>query len=168
MENSNFIQQLKDSPRPTVVDFWAPWCVPCKRTKPVLDALAQEYAGRVDFRAVNADENPELIRELKILGIPTLLTVDAEQNLSRIMGAKSPGQYRELFDSLASGGEVKTPPLSDLDRILRLGIGGLIAIFAWANAIWWLLPIGLVIMFTGVYDRCPIWQAISARFKRSS
>jgi thioredoxin 1 len=55
MNKYKLLEQLRQSEHPTVVDFWAPWCVPCRRIKPVLDQLAQEYDGRVNFQAINAD-----------------------------------------------------------------------------------------------------------------
>jgi thioredoxin len=166
MNKDELIQQLREAEKPTVVDFWAPWCVPCRRIKPILDQLGQEYADRVNFQAINADEHPQLMREMRILSIPTLLIVDKNKEISRMMGAQPPKSYRILFESLASGdGSVKIP-ISNRDRFLRLGIGAALATIAWMYANWWLLPIGLIVMFWGIYDRCPIWQAISARFKR--
>jgi len=168
MDKITFIEQLRGSELPTIVDFWAPWCIPCRRTTPVLEKLAQEYQGRVRFEAINVDEHKDLMKELGIMGVPTLLIKDGEQQLSRITGARSADNYRRLFESLASGqAPVKMTP-SKLDRFMRLGAGATLALFAWNFSIWWLLPIGLVVMFTGVYDRCPIWQAISARMKRSA
>ena len=167
MNKEEFFNQLRESKLPTVVDFWAPWCVPCRRTKPILDQLGDEFSGRVDFQAINADEHPELMRELKILSIPTLLVVDDKKEMSRIMGAQSPENYQRLFSSLAAGEGTQALPISNRDRFFRLGAGGALAIIAWMYAEWWLLPIGLLVMFWGIYDRCPIWQAITARFKKS-
>jgi thioredoxin 1 len=167
MNKEEFFNQLRASKLPTVVDFWAPWCVPCRRTKPILDQLGDEFSGRVDFQAINADEHPELMRELKILSIPTLLVVDDNKEMSRIMGAQSPENYKQLFSSLAAGEGAHTLPVSNRDRFFRLGAGGALTIVAWMYAEWWLLPIGLLVMFWGIYDRCPIWQAITARLKKS-
>ena len=165
MNKEQLFEQLRQSERPTIIDFWAPWCVPCRRTKPILEKLAQEYSGQVDFQAINADEHPELMRELKILSIPTLLIVDQNKEMNRMMGAQPPNSYRQLFDSLATGDGPISIPISNRDRFFRLGIGAILAIMAWTYSIWWLLPLGFGVMFWGIYDRCPIWQAISARFK---
>ena len=158
MNKDKLLEQLRQSENPTVVDFWAPWCVPCRRIKPVLDQLAQEYDGRVNFQAINADEQPELMREMRVFSIPTLMVVDKDKKISRMMGA-------QLFESLATEQELTSMPISNRDRFLRLGIGAVLVMIAWMYATWWLLPIGLAVMFWGVYDRCPIWQAISTRFK---
>jgi thioredoxin len=165
MNKDELFQQLRQSELPTVIDFWAPWCVPCRRTKPILDKLGQEFADRVNFQAINADENPELIRELKVLSIPTLLIVDSNKEINRMIGAQPPDSYRQLFESLATGEGSVSISISNRDRFFRLGIGAVLAIMAWMYANWWLLPIGLAMMFWGIYDRCPIWQAISTRFK---
>jgi thioredoxin len=167
VDKNAFIDQLNQSELPTIVDFWAPWCIPCRRTKPVLEKLGHEYRGRVRFEAINADEHKDLLNELGIMGIPTLLILDGNQQMSRITGARSADNYRRLFETLATGQEPAKMTPSMLDRFMRLGAGATLALFAWNFSIWWLLPIGLVVMFTGVYDCCPIWQAITARLKRS-
>ena len=133
----------------------------------ILDQLGKDFSGRVDFRAINTNEHPDLTRELKILSIPTLLVVDDKKEISRIIGAQSPENYQKLFSSLAAGEGSNTLPISSQDRILRLGAGGALATIAWMYAEWWLLPIGFLVIFLGIYDRCPIWQAITARFKKS-
>jgi thioredoxin 1 len=165
MNKIEFLEQLRRSNLPTVVEFWAPWCAPCRRTKPILDQLGKEYAGKVDFHPMNADEHPDLLRELKILSIPTLLVVDEKKDLSRIMGAQSPENYQLLFSKLASREALPTLPISNKDRLLRLGTGTALTLIAWMYAEWWLLPVGLLIMFWGIYDRCPIWQAVTTRLK---
>jgi hypothetical protein len=87
--------------------------------------------------------------------------------MSRIMGAQSPENYQQLFSALAAGEGAQALSISNRDRFFRLGVGGALAIVAWMYAEWWLLPLGLLVMFWGIYDRCPIWQALTARFKKS-
>ena len=60
-------------PRPVVVDFWAPWCAPCLRLSPVIDSLAEKYAGQVDFYKLNIDDNQQLAQELGIGSIPLVV-----------------------------------------------------------------------------------------------
>lgn len=68
-----FEQEVLKSPLPVVVDFWAPWCGPCRVLTPILDQLAQDFAGRVIFGKVNIDDNETLAGELGIQAVPTVL-----------------------------------------------------------------------------------------------
>jgi len=160
MDKKQLLEKAKATGKPTVVDFWAPWCGPCRMTKPILESLAKEYHEKVDFWPINSDENQGLLQELKIYGIPTILLIQDGEIAGRFTGARGEEAYRQMFESLATGQEIRTP-ISPMDRLLRLGIGTVTAIFALQSSTWWLLALGLVILFTGVYDRCPIWKAIT-------
>jgi thioredoxin len=164
MDQKQFIEKAKASGKPTVVDFWAPWCAPCRITKPVLEKLAREYQDKVDFWAINSDQTQGLLQELKIYGIPTVLFIQDGKVTGRITGAQREDAYRQMFESLANGRALQIP-IAPLDRLLRLGIGTATIIFALQASTWWLLPLGLLILFTGIYDRCPIWRAITGYFK---
>lgn len=165
MNQTQFLEKAKASGKPTVVDFWAPWCAPCRITKPVLEKLAGEYQNEVDFWPVNADEHQGLLQELKIYGIPTVLLIQNGEIAGRFTGAQRENVYRRMFESLANGDDIQIP-ISPIDRFLRLGIGSAAVIFALQSSTWWLLALGLLILFTGVYDRCPIWKAITGYFKK--
>jgi thioredoxin 1 len=134
-------------------------------TKPILERLAREYHEKVDFLPINSDENQKLMQELKIYGIPTILLIQNGKIASRFTGAKGEDTYRQMFESLASGKEIQIP-ISPTDRFLRLGIGTVTAVFALQSSTWWLLALGLLILFTGIYDRCPIWKVITGYFKK--
>ncbi|RME87446.1 MAG: thioredoxin [Anaerolineae bacterium] len=161
-----FLKKMAASPRPVVVDFWAPWCVPCRRTKPVLEALGREYVGRVDFQAVNADEHPDLARELGIFAIPTLLVFRNGRETARLIGAKGAAEYRDLFEALAAGEDAPRPRLSPLDRLLRLGSGAALLLVGAMTGTWWLAFLGALLAFLGVYDRCPLWRAVTRYWKK--
>ena len=165
MDQKQFLQKAKASGKPTIVDFWAPWCAPCRMTKPVLEKLAREYQDKVDFWPVNSDQNQELLQELKIYSIPTVLFIRDGKVAGRMTGAQREEAYRQMFAALANGESLQIP-ISPVDRLLRLGIGTAATIFALQTSTWWLLPLGLLILFTGVYDRCPIWKAISGYFNQ--
>ncbi|MFK7602153.1 thioredoxin [Deinococcus sp. SM5_A1] len=71
----------------TLVDFWAPWCGPCRVVGPVVDQLAHEYAGRVTVAKVNVDDNPSLSAQFRIQGIPALLLLRDGQPVDGMLGA---------------------------------------------------------------------------------
>ena len=167
MNSQAFFEKLKQNPRPVVVDLWAPWCGPCKMVKPILEKLAQEYTGRVDLWQINADDNQDLLRELKVYGIPTLIVYRDGKETLRQVGAKPASVLKTLFETLATGGAPTPAGLSSMDRFIRMGAGFAVAAIGWVNhANWILLIIGGVLIFSAIYDRCPIWRALSGQFKK--
>ncbi len=167
MEPQAFYEELKQNPRPLVIDLWAPWCGPCKVVKPTLEKLAQEYEGRVDLWQINADDHPDLVRQLKVYGIPTLIGYYDGKEVVRAVGVKPRNELKSLFESLSIGRAPIATRLSNWDRVIRLAAGTVAIVAAWVNHLHWsLLGIGAAIMFSAVYDRCPIWKAITAQFKK--
>ena len=71
----NFKTEVLESERPVLLDFWAPWCGPCRMLAPELKALADEYAGRVVVGKVNVDEEPELAAAFRVASIPTVVVI---------------------------------------------------------------------------------------------
>ncbi len=167
MDSQAFFEKLKQNPRPVVVDLWAPWCGPCKMVKPILEKLAQEYDGRVDLWQINADDNQELLQHLKVYGIPTLIVYRDGKETLRQVGAKPASALKILFETLATGGAPAPAGLSNMDRLIRLGAGLAIVALSWTTqANWLLLIIGGVLMFSAIYDRCPIWRALTSQLKK--
>ena len=81
-----------------VVDFWAPWCGPCMMMAPVLEELAEEYAGRVTFGKLNTDENPTTTERFGVMGIPTLVILQGGNEVERVVGAVPKQEIRNVLD----------------------------------------------------------------------
>lgn len=81
---------------PVIVDFWAPWCGPCRIVAPTLDKLAKEYAGKLLVTKVNTDENPEWAMHYQVQGIPTMLFVADGKIVHRQVGALPEPMLREV------------------------------------------------------------------------
>ena len=169
MDSQEFFAKLKQHSNPVVVDLWAPWCGPCKMVKPILEKLSKEYEGRVDLWQINADDHQDLLRELKVFGIPTLIVYRDGKELLRQVGAKPAGALQSLFESLATGNDPKPDRLSNMDRFMRMGAGFAIAWIGWTTQVNWILMLlGGALMFSAIYDRCPIWRALTDQFKKMS
>ena len=162
MNLSEFQQQLKSHVNPVIVDVWAPWCLPCRVTKPVLESLAKAYEGTIDFWAVNADEHSQLLRELKIFSIPTVVITRNGEIIGKYTGTHSREGYRGIFKALRESGNPAATPVSGFDRFLRLFAAAAIVGVGLVTGTWLIILLGGTIAFLGIYDRCPIWRAITA------
>ena len=86
--NQNFKEEVLQSDRPVLVDFWAPWCGPCRMLAPVLEELETDLAGKVKVAKVNVDEEMELAAQFQVASIPTLLLFENGQAVRRTVGAQ--------------------------------------------------------------------------------
>jgi len=91
-----FEKNVLKSPIPVVVDFWAPWCGPCKMVAPTLDKLAKEYSGKLLIAKVNTDEDQEWAGKFEVKGIPTMLFVAGGKVVHRQVGAMPEPMLREI------------------------------------------------------------------------
>jgi thioredoxin 1 len=84
--DESFDEVVLKSPVPAMVDFWAPWCGPCRMIAPIVEDLAQEYDGRAVIAKINTDENFRVTSELGIMGIPTLILFKDGEEVDRVVG----------------------------------------------------------------------------------
>jgi thioredoxin 1 len=87
ISDAEFQEKVLNSPLPVVVDFWAPWCGPCRMIAPILEEVASENDGKLIVAKVNTDENPEWAGQFGVQGIPTLLFVSGGKVRDRQVGA---------------------------------------------------------------------------------
>lgn len=88
LEKHNFQQEVLASDKPVLVDFWASWCMPCRMLSPMVDAIAEELAGKVKVCKVNVDEQPELAEQYRVMSIPTLLVFKEGRLVDSSVGVK--------------------------------------------------------------------------------
>ena len=93
-----FEKTVMKSEVPVVVDFWAPWCGPCKMVAPILDKLADEYAGKMVIAKVNTDENPQWAQSFNVQGIPTMLFIADGKVVHQQVGALPEPMLRSVVD----------------------------------------------------------------------
>lgn len=94
--DSNWKQEVEQSQVPVVVDFWAPWCGPCRMVSPVIERLAEKYNGRLKVVKVNVDENQMLAMKFNIMSIPTIMLFRDGKALDQAIGA-APSEFYERF-----------------------------------------------------------------------
>ena len=97
--DANFDQEVLKSEKAVLIDFWAPWCAPCRAIAPLIDELAGEYAGRLKVVKINVDDNPETPARYGVRGIPNLLIVKNGQVKEQIVGAVPKSHLVRAVDS---------------------------------------------------------------------
>ena len=102
VDSKNWEKEVMASSIPVFVDFWAEWCCPCRMVSPVIEELANEYAGKINFVKVNVDENNELASKYNVFSIPTLALFNKGQIVAQQVGAASKGSYKNMIDSALS------------------------------------------------------------------
>ncbi|OGS18869.1 MAG: thioredoxin [Elusimicrobia bacterium RIFOXYA2_FULL_50_26] len=100
LNQQNFDAEVINSTLPVLVDFWAPWCGPCKMIAPLVEELAQEYQGKVKVGKLNTDENINIASKYQITSIPTLLLFKAGKPVQKIIGFKPKNELKKVIDSV--------------------------------------------------------------------
>ena len=102
MTAADFSTEVLKSEIPVLVDFWAPWCGPCRMVGPILDELAGDYAGKVKIVKVNVDEETELARQYGIMSIPAVYIFKGGEAVERMIGARPKAEFAAALDKLIS------------------------------------------------------------------
>ena len=163
VEAGSLQERLQAAERPVVIDVWALWCGPCRAMDPHLAAVSSEYAGRVEVWKLNADENPEAVRALKIFGIPTTIVYRQGVELMRRTGSQNTASLRVLFDQALvtetspAYKSISRTGLTDRERWLRLAVAAALLLLAaftgWSPV---LLLVAVGVFFSAIHDRCPL------------
>jgi len=98
--DANFESEVLKSETPVLVDFWAPWCGPCRMVAPIVDELSEEYDGRVKFVKLNTDDNIGTASTYGIRSIPTLLVFKGGQPVGQIIGFRPKGELKKRLDAV--------------------------------------------------------------------
>lgn len=100
VSDAEFEEKVLNSERPVIVDFWAPWCGPCKMITPVLEDIAKTHGDKLVVAKVNTDENPEWAINKGVQGIPTILFIEKGEVVDRLVGAAPPPEIKARAESL--------------------------------------------------------------------
>jgi thioredoxin 1 len=100
--DATFADEVLKSDTPVLVDFWAPWCAPCHKLAPILDALAEEYGDRLRFVKLNSDDNPETSRAYNVQSMPTLAVFRKGEVIGSLVGMRAKFTLRNELDEILS------------------------------------------------------------------
>lgn len=98
--DQNFQQDVLKSETPVVVDFWAPWCGPCKMVSPIIEELAKTYEGKVVVGKMNVDENPEVAGTYGVMSIPTVMVFKGGKPVQSLVGAQGKQTYQQEIEKV--------------------------------------------------------------------
>ena len=100
VNDNNFAELVTANSRPSVVDFWAPWCGPCRAISPIIEELTAEYEGKVDIYKCNVDENSDVVVDNGVRNIPTIIFVKNGAVVDKLVGAAAKSALVEKIENL--------------------------------------------------------------------
>lgn len=102
LTDDTFEKDVLQSSEPVLVDFWAPWCGPCRMLAPIIEEISKEYTGKARVAKINTDEHPNAASRFKISAIPTLLFFKGGKVVEQMVGVHSKAEIKKTLDNLVS------------------------------------------------------------------